>query len=79
MSSVDNADNTSQLYVDVIQYPTENTFVAECLDIPVIVEGHTIQEVKEKMRISITGYFEAFPKEQYNINKRTVYSTPRPS
>jgi hypothetical protein len=43
-----NTDNTPQLYVDVVQYPTKNTFVAECLDIPVIVEGYTIDEVKEK-------------------------------
>jgi predicted RNase H-like HicB family nuclease len=74
-----NADNIPQLYVDVVQYPAENTFVGECLDIPVIVEGHTIEEVKEKMHVAITGYFEAFPKEQYDIKKRIVYSTSRPS
>jgi predicted RNase H-like HicB family nuclease len=73
-----NTDNTPQLYVDVVQYPTDNTFVGECLDIPVIVEGHTIEEVKEKMHVAITGYFEAFPKEHDNIRKRIVYSMPRP-
>ena len=34
-----NSDNIPQLYVDVVQYAVDNTFVAECLDIPVIVEG----------------------------------------
>ena len=30
------------LYVDVLEYPEEKTFVAECLEIPVIVEAETL-------------------------------------
>ena len=47
----------------------DNTFVAECLDIPVIVEGGTVEEVKEKMHVAIKGYFRHFPKNKIRLGK----------
>jgi hypothetical protein len=37
-----NTDVIPFLYVDVLEYSEEKTFVAECLEIPVIVEAETL-------------------------------------
>jgi hypothetical protein len=37
-----NTDLIPFLYVDVLEYTEEKTFVAECLEIPVIVEAQTL-------------------------------------
>lgn len=38
--------------------------VGECLEIPVVVQGKTNEEIIEKMKKAIDGYFEAFPEEK---------------
>jgi predicted RNase H-like HicB family nuclease len=58
-----NTDPIPFLYVDVIEYTEEKTFVAECLEIPVIVEAETLDEVESKMKLAIEGFFETFPEE----------------
>ena len=42
--------------------------IGECLDIPLIVQGKTEEEIKEKMKNAIYGYFEAFPEEKRILN-----------
>ena len=56
-----NTDVISFLYVDVLEYSEEKTFVAECLEIPVIVEAETLDKVESKMKLAIEGFFETFP------------------
>ena len=58
-----NKDLVPFLYVDVLEYAEEKTFVAECLEIPVIVEAETLDEVESKMKLAIEGFFETFPEE----------------
>ena len=55
-----NTDVISFLYVDVLEYSEEKTFVAECLEIPVIVEAETLDKVESKMKLAIEGFFETF-------------------
>ncbi len=58
-----NTDVIPFLYVDVLEYSEEKTFVAECLEIPVIVEPETLDKVESKMKLAIEGFFETFPEE----------------
>ena len=68
-----NTDLIPFLYVDVIEYTEEKTFVAECLEIPVIVEAETLDEVESKMKLAIGGFFETFPEERAAVlNKRRI-------
>jgi|GEM_PF-888516 hypothetical protein len=60
----DNAENLPLLYVDIVEYPLSKTFVAECLEVPIIVEAETFEKVEEKMHLAMTGYFETFPDER---------------
>ena len=74
-----NTDQIPLLYVDVIEYTEEKTFVAECLEIPVIVEAETLDEVESKMKLAIAGFFETFPDERAVVlNKRRIPVPNRP-
>src|SRR5215469_10067936 len=67
------------LYVDVLEYTEEKTFVAECLEIPVIAEAETLDEVESKMKLAIEGFFETFPDERAAVlNKRRIPVPNRP-
>jgi hypothetical protein len=71
-------DEIPQLYVDLVQH-TEG-LVAECLDIPLVVEAQTVEDIKEKMHFAIKGYFEAFPEKRIEIfnKKRRILTMPIP-
>jgi predicted RNase H-like HicB family nuclease len=74
-----NADVIPFLYVDVLEYSEEGTFVAECLEIPVIVEADTLEKVESEMKLAIEGFFEAFPGERTTVlNKRLIHVPNRP-
>jgi predicted RNase H-like HicB family nuclease len=62
-----NTDVIPFLYVDVLEYSEEKTFVAECLEIPVIVEAETLDKVESKMKLAIEGFFETFPEERTRV------------
>jgi hypothetical protein len=72
-------ENSPILHVDILQYPQESTFVAECLEVPIIVEAETLDKVEEKMHLAMTGYFETFPVEERltGFTSRRM-SIPRP-
>jgi hypothetical protein len=71
-------DEIPQLYVDLIQHP--EGLVAECLDIPIVVEAQTVEDIKEKMHFAIKGYFDAFPEKRIEISnkKRTILKVSIP-
>jgi predicted RNase H-like HicB family nuclease len=74
-----NTDLIPFLYIDVLEYTEEKTFVAECLEIPVIVEAETLDKVESKMKLAIEGFFEAFPDERGAVlNKRRIHVPNRP-
>jgi predicted RNase H-like HicB family nuclease len=74
-----NTDLIPFLYIDVLEYTEEKTFVAECLEIPVIVEAETLDKVESKMKLAIEGFFEAFPEERGAVlNKRRIHVPNRP-
>jgi predicted RNase H-like HicB family nuclease len=74
-----NTDIIPCLYVDVLEYTEEKTFVAECLEIPVIVEAETLDKVEYKMKLAIEGFFEMFPDERAAVlNKRRIPVPNRP-
>ena len=57
----------------------KKTFVAECLEIPVIVEAETFDRVESKMKLAIEGFFETFPEERTAVlNKRRIPVPNRP-
>jgi hypothetical protein len=60
----DNTENPTLLHVDIVEYPQEKTFVAECLEVPIIVEAETFGKVEKKMQLAMKGYFETFPDER---------------
>jgi predicted RNase H-like HicB family nuclease len=65
-----NMDVIPFLYVDVL-YSEEKTFVAECLEIPVIIEAETLDKLESKMKLAIEGFFATFPEEcTVVLNKR---------
>jgi hypothetical protein len=47
--------------VDVVYYEDYKTYVAECMELPIIIEADTIQEVQEKMPTAIDVYRKTFP------------------
>jgi predicted RNase H-like HicB family nuclease len=74
-----NTDLIPFLYVDVLEYTEEKTFVAECLEIPVIVEAETLDKVESKIKLAIEGFFETFPDERAAVlNKRRIPVPSRP-
>jgi predicted RNase H-like HicB family nuclease len=74
-----NTDLIPFLYVDVLEYTEEKTFVAECLEIPVIVEAETLDKVESKMKMAIEGFFETFPGERVTVlNMRRIPVPNRP-
>lgn len=55
----------NQKTFNIYPHKDENgDIVGECLEIPVVVQGKTEEEIKEKMIKAIDGYFEAFPEEK---------------
>ena len=64
--------------VDVVQHP--EGLVAECLDIPLVVEAQTVEDIKKKMHFAIKGYFDAFPEKRIEIfnKKRTILKVSIP-
>ena len=55
----------NQKIFNIYQHTDENgDIVGECLEIPVVVQGKTEEEIKEKVSKAINGYFEAFPEEK---------------
>jgi hypothetical protein len=64
------------VYVDVVHYPKYNTFVAECLELPVVVEAETLEKVEEKMNLAIKGFLETFPQESKIALGKTRITVP---
>ncbi|MGB6528166.1 MAG: hypothetical protein WBF33_08670 [Candidatus Nitrosopolaris sp.] len=51
----------TELHVDIVEYPEDNIFVAECLEIPIIMQADTLEKVTKKINLAIKGHFEIFP------------------
>ena len=68
-------DNPSknEVHAEVFAYP--ETLVAECIEVPVIVEAKTMEELEEKMLKGVNGYFKAFPDKKEEMNKRKPMMT----
>jgi predicted RNase H-like HicB family nuclease len=47
--------------VDVVYYEDYKTYVAECMELPIVIEADTIQEIQEKMPTAIDVYRKAYP------------------
>jgi len=56
------SESPPEIHVVIDHYP--ETIIAECIEIPVITEGSTQDEVMKDVAEGIKGYFKAFP-EQY--------------
>jgi hypothetical protein len=71
-------DDLPRLYVEVVQHP--EGLVGECFEIPIIVQGQNMEEIREKIHIAIKGYFDAFPwkKEEILNKERIVLDVPIP-
>jgi predicted RNase H-like HicB family nuclease len=69
--------NSKQNYKIIVHQDYDESFVAECLEVPVIVQGKSDEEIKEKMKDAISGYFEVFPEEYEKIvkNRKTLEIT----
>ena len=63
----------NELHAEVFEHP--ETLVAECIEVPVIVEAKTIDELQVKMEKGVNGYFKAFPEKKDEINKRKSLMT----
>jgi hypothetical protein len=61
-----------ELHAEVFPYP--ETLVAECKEVPVIVEAKTMEELQEKMQKGVNGYFKAF--EEYNKREKNIIKIP---
>jgi len=64
------------LHVSISDYP--DVSVAECIEVPVVVEGKTNEEIKAKMTEGIMGYFATFPEKKDEIFKRRTITIPNP-
>ncbi|MGA7367862.1 MAG: hypothetical protein WBX01_01945 [Nitrososphaeraceae archaeon] len=47
--------------VDVVYYEDYKTYVAECMELPIIIEADTIEEIQEKMPSAVDVYRKMFP------------------
>ena len=63
------SDENELLHVDIVEYPEEHTFVAECLEVPIIVEADTFDKVTKKINLAIKGYFDTFPDKRHNFRQ----------
>jgi hypothetical protein len=63
----------NEVHAEVFAYP--ETLVAECIEVPVIVEAKTIQELQAKMLKGVNGYFKAFPEKKEELHKRKSLMT----
>jgi hypothetical protein len=61
-------EHENVLHATITDYP--DTSVGECIEIPLIVEGKTDEEIIQKMRDISKGYFEVFPEKKQEIMKK---------
>ena len=59
------------LYVDVVSYPEYNIYVAECLELPLVVKAETLDKAEERMNLAIQGYFKKYPEESKKALSQT--------
>jgi hypothetical protein len=71
-----NKPQENVLHVSITDLPEIS--VAECIEVPVIVEGTTNDEIKAKMTKAIDGYFKTFPEKKAEIFKRRTLTIPNP-
>ncbi|HEY7228355.1 MAG TPA: hypothetical protein VH481_09530 [Nitrososphaeraceae archaeon] len=69
-----NEPQGNKLHVSITDYPEIS--VAECIEVPVVVEGKTTDEIVAKMTEGINGYFAAFPEKKEEIFKRRIMTIP---
>jgi hypothetical protein len=61
-------DEKPVLHVNIMDYA--ETSVGECVEVPVIVEGNTDEEIIQKMSNIVKGYFEVFSDKRNEIFKK---------
>jgi len=54
--------------IQVKIYKGENFYVAECVDLPVVTQGKTLDEVVENMREAIDLHLEGESLEEWDIS-----------
>jgi hypothetical protein len=64
------------LHVNITDYKDEETSVAECVEIPVVVEGKDDDEIKKKMESMIDAYFKTFPEKMNEVSRRRSLTIP---
>jgi hypothetical protein len=68
------AKHGNELHVNITDYT--DTSVGECVEVPVIVEGNTDEEIIQKMNEIVKGYFEVFPEKKDEISKKRSVTIP---
>lgn len=72
--SIDNPPK-NEVHAEVFAYP--EILVAECIEVPVVVEATTKEELEEKMLKGVNGYFKAFPEKKDELKrKRSIMTIP---
>lgn len=64
------------LHIHIIEYPDANTWVAECLEVPIIVEAETSDKVVEKISLAMKGFLETFPDKKYTTPRELPLEKP---
>lgn len=62
--------------VDVVYYEDYKTYVAECMELPIIIEADTIPEIQDKMQTAIDAYRKTFPDKSEMALKKTEMIIP---
>lgn len=64
------------LHIHIVEYPDANTWVAECLEVPIIVEAETYDKVVEKISLAMKGFSEIFPGNKYPTPREMPLEKP---
>lgn len=74
MTNEEEHGNVPLLHANIVDYA--DISVAECVEVPVIVQGHSDKEITEKMNDGVKGYFGVFPEKKDEMLKKRSITIP---
>lgn len=65
-------EKLKSVYIDVVYYEDYKTYVAECMELPIIIEADTFEEIQEKIPYAINTYRKTFPEKSEKALKNEM-------
>ena len=65
-------DEKPMLHVIISPKDEEGVIVGDCLELPLVVEGKTEDEIVQKMHNIAEGFFEIFPERKQEVFNKVI-------